>query len=313
MTSQAAADSPSPDCLPKARPAGLSIVIVTYNSAGVLGGLLDSVKAGLDGVPDAEIVVVDNASADESVALARSHPVGARVIECGRNGGYAAGINAAAETIPADRTLLVLNPDIRLERGSAAALMSHLQEDAAVGIAIPVMTEESGALYCSLRREPSLATAWTEAVLGGTLAMRLGLSEIIGPCRLYRVGGCVDWATGAALAIAPNARAAAGAWDESFFLYSEEVDYMRRVRAARFRVECVPKARVVHIGGEREENPRLFSLLATNRIRDYGRRHALPSTVLFRAAVIFGEALRAPRGRGHRAALRAALSVRSEA
>ncbi len=313
MTSQAAAEAFVPDGLPTSRPADLSIVIVTYNSAGVLGGLLNSVELGLAGVCNFEVVVVDNDSQDGSAALARTHPVGARVIETGRNGGYAAGINAAAATIAADRALLVLNPDIRLKRGSAAALVSRLQDDAGVGIVVPVMTEESGSLYYSLRREPSLATAWTEAVLGGTLATRLGLSEIIGPSQLYQGGGCVDWATGAALAIAPKARAAVGDWDESFFLYSEEVDYMRRVRSAGLRVECVPAARVVHIGGEREENPFLFSLLAANRIRDYSRSHSPLSTAFFRAAVVFGEALRAPRGRGHRAAFRAALSARSAA
>ncbi len=313
MTLQAAADISDPGCISKARPVGLSVVTVTYNSAAVLAGLLDSIDVGLEGVSEFDVVVVDNASQDSSVAIARAHPIGARIIEPGRNIGYAAGINAAAATISADRMLLVLNPDIRLKRGSAAALMSRLEGDAGVGIAVPVITEESGALYYSLRREPSLATAWTEAVLGGSFAMRLGLSEIIGPRQLYQAGGCVDWATGAALAISPAARAAVGDWDESFFLYSEEVDYMRRVRAAGLRVECAPAARMVHIGGEREENPLLFSLLTANRIRDYSRSHSGFSTAIFRAAVIFGEALRAPRGRGHRAALRAALSAPSRA
>ncbi len=311
MTYQAIVNAPVPGCPAKDRPARLSLVIVTYNSAGVLRGLLDTVAIGLDGVSDFEVVIVDNASQDGSAALARSHPVGPRVIETGRNGGFAAGINAAAASIASDRTLLVLNPDIRLKRGSAAALVSRLHEDAGVGIAVPVMTDESGTLSHSLRREPSLVTAWAEALLGGSRAMRLGLSEIIGPSRLYEVGASVDWATGAALAISPQARGAAGDWDESFFLYSEEVDYMRRVRAAGLRIECVAAARVAHIGGEREDNPQLFSLLTANRIRDYARSHSSLSTLLFRAAVVFGEALRAPRGRGHRAALRAALSARS--
>ncbi|WP_299359635.1 glycosyltransferase family 2 protein [uncultured Paracoccus sp.] len=311
MTSQAAVDALVPDRLPKSSQQKLSVVTVTYNSARVLGRLLDSVEVGLDGVIDFEVVVVDNASDDDTVAVARAHPLELRIIESRRNGGYAAGINAAADTIAADRTILVLNPDIRLMQGSAASLVARLSDDSRVGIAVPVMAEENGALSYSLRREPSLATAWTEALLGGSLATRLGISEVIGPSPLYQVGGCVEWATGAALAIAPKARAAVGDWDESFFLYSEEVDYMRRVRAAGLRVECVPAARVVHVGGEREENPRLFSLMAANRIRDYGRRHSLISTTLFRAAVICGEALRSPRGRGHRAALRAALLARS--
>lgn len=295
------------------RPLMLSVVTVTYNSAGVLGGFLDTMERGLEGVDDAEIVVADNSSRDGSVALAHRHPTGPRIVETGRNGGYAAGINAATRTIADDRTILVLNPDIRLARGAARALLVRLDEDAGIGIAVPRMTEEGGALYHSLRREPSLATAWAEAVLGGRVAMRLGIGEIIGPDPLYDTGGAVDWATGAALAIAPRARAAVGEWDESYFLYSEEVDYMRRVRAAGLRVEYVPSARVMHIGhgGEPEENPRLCGLLTANRIRDYRRRHGFLPSVLFRAAVVLGEALRAPRGRGHRASLRAALSARS--
>src|SRR5262245_65117841 len=98
------------------RPAdiGLSIIIVTYNSAAVLSGLLDSLPAGLAGINQFEIVVVDNDSDDNSVDIADAHAIKPRVIRMGRNDGYAAGINAGVAIAHPDSDLLILNPDVRL-------------------------------------------------------------------------------------------------------------------------------------------------------------------------------------------------------
>ena len=84
--------------------------------------------------------------------------------------------------------------------------------------------------------------------LGGTFAARIGTGEMISDLALYHPGGIIEWATGAALAVAAGARGIVGDWDESFFLYSEEVDYPRRVRESGLFVAYVPQAQVVHIG-----------------------------------------------------------------
>src|SRR3979411_3141799 len=112
---------------------GLSIVIVTYNSASVLPGLLDSLPAGLEGVKQFETIVVDNDSADDSVDIAISHAIRPRVIRMGRNAGYAAGINAGAATVRSEVDLLILNPDIRLLPGAVSLLVVHLT-DSSVGV-----------------------------------------------------------------------------------------------------------------------------------------------------------------------------------
>jgi GT2 family glycosyltransferase len=169
------------------------------------------------------------------------------------------------------------------------------------------MLSEEGHLAPSIRREPSLVTAWSEATLGGTLAARLDLGEVVRNPALYREGGPIEWATGAALMISARARLAAGDWDESFFLYSEEVDYLRRVRERGLSVIYVPQARTVHFGGDYESSPFLSGLMMANRIGDYARRHGWLATAAFRLALIVGEALRSGRGPAHRAALRAAL------
>ena len=286
---------------------GLSIIIVTYNSAAVLSGLLHSLPTGLTGIKQFEIVVVDNDSADNSTDIAHAHAVRPRVIRMGRNAGYAAAINAGAATAHPDSDLLILNPDIRLLPGAASLLVDRLT-DPSVGVAVPRILAEDGTTRWSLRREPSIVSAWTDAILGGTFAAHIGTGNMIGDPATYDRSGVVEWATGAILAVAARARRAAGDWDKSFFLYMEEVDYLRRVRECGFSVAYVPQAQAVHLEGEYRQNPRLSALLAANRIRYFRRHHGPLSTALFRLSIIVGEGIRAVRGPpGHRAAVRAAL------
>ncbi|TKT80274.1 glycosyltransferase family 2 protein [Aquamicrobium sp. LC103] len=292
--------------------APLAVVVVTYNSADVLGGLLDSLPGGLDGIGKRDVIVVDNDSGDDSVGIARNHPTRPTVIETGRNAGYAAGINAATRMIRPDANVLVLNPDIRLMPGSARLLRESLR-DSSVGVAAPMVLNEDGTLAKSLRREPSLSTAWSDALLGTRVAAGVGLGEIVDDPAIYQRGGKVEWVTGAILMIAARARGAVGEWDESFFLYSEEVDYMERVRRCGFSIGYVPEARAVHIGGVYHENAFLSGLMTTNRIGYYGRHHGRLATSMFRLSIIVGEGMRAGLGPGHRAALQAALHFQPQA
>ncbi|MGF9764879.1 glycosyltransferase family 2 protein [Microvirga sp. 0TCS3.31] len=284
----------------------VSVVIVTYNSAAVLPGLLDSLPAGLEGVSDFDVVIVDNASGDRSASIALAHSISPKVINMGRNAGYAAGINAAESVIPQDRAVLILNPDIRLQPRAARILLERAA-DPNVGVVVPQILNEDGTVALSLRREPSIATAWTEALLGGRCSARLGTGETIGDLRVYREDRSIEWATGAALLITSKARRLADKWDESFFLYSEEVDYLRRVRECGLTIAYSPKAKVVHIGGDYKKNPSLSALLVSNRIRYYQRRHGPMATAAFRLAILVGAALRCALGPSHRAVLRAAL------
>lgn len=284
----------------------LAIVAVTYNSASVLPGLLDSLSAGLEGIEQYEVIIVDNDSHDQSVDLAIAHPIGATVIRTGRNGGYSAGINAATATIDVSADLLVLNPDIRLQPGSISRLYAGLSRSS-IGVAVPQVRGEDGAVAKSIRREPSIATAWSDALLGGMLAARMGLGEMVDRDVLYRDGGRIEWATGAILLITASARAAIGDWDESFFLYSEEVDYLQRARAADLDVFYVPSSQAVHIGGDYQSSDFLTALMTTNRIKYYRRHHGALASALFRSGIVAGEAIRLAIGLGHRAALSAAL------
>ena len=288
---------------------GTALIVVTHNSADVLPGLASSLPAGLDGVDDARVVVVDNASTDGTAELARRLLPDADVVESGRNGGYAAGINAGLRRVAPDETVLLLNPDLALHPGCGAALLRTL-EDPSVGVAVPLIRRPDGTTAPSLRRDPSPRRAWAEAILGGRRAGAWGLGEVVADPAAYGRRHDADWATGAALAVAPRARAAVGEWDETFFLYSEEVDWCRRVRAAGLRVRFEPSAVVTHRGGAYAADPELWRILMANRVRDHARHAGRASALSHRAALLTGEILRSAgaEGAAHRAGARAVLA-----
>lgn len=295
---------------------GTTVVVVTYNSAEVLADCLRAFPDAFAGAGDYHVIVADNASTDGSVALARAEVPGSRVVQLGRNAGYAAGINAAIAVAPPGQDILVLNPDVRLRPGSVAALIRAL-ETPPTGIAVPRILGPRGRVERSLRRDPTLLRAFGEAVLGGNRAGRWpALGETVVDSGAYEHPGVVDWASGAVMLVSRQCLDECAAdpsgpgtpWDESFFLYSEETEFALRARRAGWVVRYTPEAEAVHLGGESETSPYLWALLTRNKVRLYRReRGALAGTVYW-ATNVLNQLLRSVRGSAtHRAALRSLI------
>lgn len=277
----------------------LGLVVVTYQSADVLPGCLDALAAGSDGIDLEQIVVVDNASSDDSLRIAKGfagYPV--RTVQLGRNAGYAAGVNAGITALDLDQldAVMVLNPDCRLRPGALAALAAALTRPH-VGIAAPRLVNPDGTLQLSLRRPPTVRRALAESLLG-KYAARIGtLGELVGDPAAYDRPGNWSWATGAALLVSVAVVAEVGDWDESLLLYSEETDFILRAADRGWRLRYEPDAVIEHIGGESAGRPMLAALIATNRVFLFRRRHGRPSGIAFYLAVVMGEGLRAMCGR----------------
>lgn len=298
----------------------IEVVVVTWNSAGLLDGLLSSLPAGLAGV-DWRLTVVDNASADETVALAerrlREHgsQTPGRVVQTGRNAGYAAAINIGLAGAEPYTAALILNPDVRLEADGVRHMLEVLDAPASAlppaGIVVPRILEPDGSLFHSLRRDPSIVRAMGDAVLGRRAGRFARLGEIIADDRAYATTTTAAWAGGAAMLISEACLTACGPWDESFFLYSEETEFALRARDRGFATRLAPRAAVTHIGGESATSERLWALLTVNRVRLYRRRHSRASTLLYWGAVLLRESLRAALGRRtNRRAVAALLRLR---
>ena len=274
----------------------VAVVVVLFNSAEVLPGLAASLDAGLEGV-DARVLFVDNDSSDNSREVAQRLVPGAAVVATGRNGGYAAGINAGAAAAGGFTALLVLNPDVRLDRGSVATLLAAL-ETPGTGITVPRLTNGDGTLIPSMRREPTLLRLMADTVLGGTRAGRLGsLGEVVTDERRYLASTVTDWAEGSTQLISRACWDACGPWDESFFMYSEETDFGLRARDVNFATRLVPQAHAVHLEGGSAVSPPLWALVARNRSMLYRRRHGRLLGAAYHAVLVAREGSRALLGR----------------
>lgn len=298
----------------------VTAVIVTFDSATVIGGCLDALAAHAPAVP---IVVVDNGSRDETCELVAARvsraSAGAseaagpdvRLVRSGRNGGYAAGINIGARHAASGDDLLVLNPDTRIAAGCVEALLAELGTGC-TGIVVPRILDPDGIPAHSLRRRPTVLRALGEAVLGGERAGRVeALGEIVVDPSRYERPGDVEWASGAAMLIDRRCHDELGGWDETFFLYAEETDLCLRAADRGWRTRYTPAGVVVHIGGHGERTA-LRELMIVNKAVLFRRRHGPLSGLAYRTVLALHEALRAWRGPHQRAALRRLLGRASQ-
>jgi GT2 family glycosyltransferase len=287
----------------------IAVVVVTYNSARFLPDLVKSLEPGLDGL-NWHLTIADNASSDESIKVAAEYAPDARLVETGRNAGYAAGINAAVAAAAPHTAVLVLNPDIRLEPGCVPEMVSVLRRRHA-GIAVPRVSQGDGQFSPSLRREPTIPRALGDALFGANRVGRFAtFGEVVTDERRYADETTVDWAEGSIMLIDRACWDACGPWDESFFLYSEETEYALRARDRGFTTVLAPRARALHIGGESTTSPGLWTLLTLNRVRLYRRRHTIASASVYWAVLLLRESSRALLGnRCSRTAARALLSA----
>lgn len=229
-------------------PLKLSVLVVTYNSVRLIDALLTGLARELHGL-DAEVVLVDNASHDGTAdAVAHRHPW-VRLVRSTQNLGFAAGNNLAAR-LARGRVLLLLNPDALPERGCVARGLALMDLHPDVGLAGARLLAEDGATQPSARMFPTLAQ---EAIVLTGLAARFPRSRLFG--RLDRTWADpaqpapVDWVPGAFALVRHSVFDSLGGFDERFFLYYEEVDLCRRIKAAGYRVQYWPQLRVRHIGG----------------------------------------------------------------
>ena len=270
----------------------LRVVVVTWNSGEQVAPLLSALRAA--GIRDEHCVFVDNASQDGTTALLSELCPEATVLQTGRNAGYAAAVNHALRALPMRHPVLVMNPDTRPGPDAVPRLLAAAG-GRDVGIVAPALLDAEGERRPNARRDPRWWRTLLEAVIGGRGAARLGVGEQVVPPP--DVPTDIDWCTGAALLLTPAARSAVPEWEESYFLYSEEVDYCQRVRAAGLRVVLDPRATVVHVGGELHTDSRLWALRTANRVLHEHHTSPPVRAGLFHLASLLFEARRRALGR----------------
>jgi N-acetylglucosaminyl-diphospho-decaprenol L-rhamnosyltransferase len=272
----------------------VTVGVLTHNSEHTLPDLLNSLPEGLIGVSYWQLVIADSGSADRTIEIVKQLAPDAKLVELGGNKGFAAGVNAVAAIDPITDAVLILSPTVRLLPNCVKHLLESLDE-INIGVVVPKLYSGQGEPRTSLRRRPTLARAWTEALVGGQRAQRIGtLSEVIADPDSYSAETKAEWATGAATLVSRACLDKVGPWDESFFLYSEETEFELRAADRGFRLVFSPRAKAIHLGGVSKVRSELWALTCANRVRLYGMRHNRLPTWAFWIAILFGEMMRWP-------------------
>jgi len=251
----------------------LSIVIISWNTEGILRDCLDSVFAALDSSIEAEVIVVDNASEDGSAEMVRDSFPDVSLIVNDDNRGFAAANNQGFE-IARGRHVLLLNSD-------TLVLGRVLQDSVVFMDAHP----EVGVFGCRVLNPDRTMqrTCFQYPTLTNLLLLASGLDRLSWPRFLGRHQMShwlrdserdVDVVTGCYMLVRRSAMDEVGTLDESFFFCGEETDWCRRFREAGWHVRFSPVGEIVHLGNAsgRKFEGRRDLMLTTGLVR-YHRKH----------------------------------------
>lgn len=229
----------------------LSIIIVSWNVRELLRACLSSIDSQRHGL-NLEVIVVDGASADGSPAMVRETFPWVNLIACQENVGFPRGNNIGLAEANG-RYLLLLNPDTEIKGDALRIMVDFLAQHPDVGVVGPQLLNSDGSIQSSRRRFPNLATALVESTWLEPVAPRRILRHYYVQDLPDNEAANVDWVTGACLLTRHEIFAAVGGLDEAYFMYSEELDWCRRIKDAGWRIVYLPTAQVVHHVGKSSE------------------------------------------------------------
>jgi len=275
----------------------LAVIVVSYNVRDLLRACLRATYASLALSSDlnADVWVVDNASADGSAAMVATEFPQVHLVASRENLGFAGGNNLALRELGFGEArergcggaeergngtrhthyVLLLNPDAEPIGDAIGQMVRFLAGHPEAGGAGAQLRYPDGAFQHGAFRFPDLLQLWfdlfpprprllLDSWLNGRYSRRLFDSDRPFP---------IDFALGASLMVRREAIQAAGLLDEGYFMYAEEVDWCWRIQQAGWPFYCVPSAKVIHHGGAstRQFRSRSFVNLWRSRYRLYGR------------------------------------------
>lgn len=261
----------------------LSIIIVNWNTRQLLAECLDSIYAS---PPDRkfEIWVVDNNSKDGSQTMLREMYPRVNLIANSCNPGFARANNQAIGQCTGDNILL-LNPDTVVKPGALRHLIEFFDEHPEAGAAGPRLINSDGSLQISAYPQPTL---WREL-------WRLFHIDNFHHWALYPMDEWdqdtprqVDVLMGACLLIRRKVLDQIGLFDEDYFMYSEEVDLCCRVRKAGWWIYWLPRAVVVHYGGQSTDQvaAEMFLHLYHGKILYFRKHYSWLSVQLYKIVLL---------------------------
>jgi GT2 family glycosyltransferase len=261
----------------------LSIIIVSWNTCDLVMQCLASIYTH---PPDCqfEVVIVDNASTDDSVKMLREHYSQARLIENSENVGFARANNQAVPECTG-RYILFLNPDTRVMPGALETLVQFMEAHPKAGATGAQILNPDGSLQLSCYPAPTLRRElW-----------RLLHLDALWPYGEYRMADWnleasqeIDAMLGACLILRREALDQTGLFDRDYFMYSEEIDLCYRLRQKGWRLYWVPLAKIIHCGGQSTQQvaSKMLLQLYKSKIIYFRKHHGRLSAFIYKLILL---------------------------
>jgi GT2 family glycosyltransferase len=271
----------------------LSIIVVSWNGRDMLVQALECIYATVQR-SSFEVIVLDNASSDDSVATVRERFPAATLIANRENIGFGRANNQGA-AIARGRYLLLLNPDAFVHVGTVDRLVAFMDAHAEAGSAGCKLLYEDGRLQRSVTAFPTVLTE-----LYTTLGLDRAFPQhpIFGHYKLtyWNMGDLrpVDALMGACLILRRAVIDQIGLFDEQFFMYSEEVDLCYRLRRAGWKNYFIPDVAATHIwGGSARLVPRAtFLRLFRSRVQFFRKHYGAANVAAYKLILLAASAMR---------------------
>jgi GT2 family glycosyltransferase len=251
----------------------LSVVIVSWNTRKLTLDCVQSLESSR-AVLSTEIIVVDNASSDDTVEQLRERYPHVHVIANERNLGFAQGNNIGLEVCPGKYVALI-NSDVVVPKGCLEKMVGYLEENPKIGLLGPKMVLRDGTIGKSVYAFPTVWN-WFCNALGLSVAFKR--SKAFANFELadfdYEKTQDVDMLTGWFWVVRSQALKEVGLLDNQFFMYGEDIDWPKRYHRAGWRVTYYADAQAFHYCGASSDRARTRFYVEMNRANlQYFRKH----------------------------------------
>ncbi|MCB9107514.1 MAG: glycosyltransferase family 2 protein [Anaerolineales bacterium] len=270
----------------------LSIVIVSWNTRDLLLQCLESVYQEIRTFPllEMETWVVDNASTDDSVSEVREKYPEVKLILNQNNVGFAGGNNQAISQC-SGRYVLLLNPDTVIKPNGLKSLIDFMDANPQAGAAGSMLLNPNGTLQTSCYPAPTLSREF----------WRLFHLDTIRPYGVYRMSDWdmnsateVDVIQGASLVLRKEALEQVGLLDDTYFMYTEEVDLCYRLQKSSWLLYWVPESKVVHYGGQSTQQvaTKMFLCLYESKLIFIRKHHGWLAAQAYKLTLVLATSIR---------------------
>ena len=266
--------------------ADVSVVIVSWNAREYLRKCLKSLRKA-NARLDAQILVVDNASADGSPEMVKAEFPEVQLIETGKNLGFASGNNVGLRQATG-RYVCLVNSDVEVEENCIERLIAFLDANPDIGIAGPRIVGSTGQVQSSCFRSPTFRNTLCQTFALYRLSKSPSLQGWEMKDWTFDSIRDVDVLSGCFWIVRREALEQVGLLDENFFMYGEDLDWCKRFRLDGWRAVFYPEAQALHYGGgSSAAAPVRFYIEMQKANRRYWRKHYGMPGALFFSCVIF--------------------------